>query len=250
MKVVLKINENQYKADLNSPLDISIPISNGEENPNCYYAKEVTFSTIRSGDFVGSVAEGGSVNYQELLITPHGNGTHTETYGHLVEDNDATISKLVNTVHCSAELISLTPRIVDGDRILVFDDFIKAIKYHTQAIIIRTLPNKNNKLTFNYSGTNPPFLDPKIAYWMNENSIQHLLVDLPSVDKEVDGGKLLAHCAFWGLPDTIRKESTITELVYIDNEISDGLYLLNIQLLNIKMDASPSRPILFKLNEC
>ena len=52
------------------------------------------------------------------------------------------------------------------------------------------------------------------------------LVDLPSVDREVDGGRLEAHHAFWGLPDNPRHHCTITELVYVPSNAPDGMYLL------------------------
>ena len=99
----------EYSADLSKPLDISIPINEGDNNPNCYYARDVSFTTIRSGNFIGSVKEGGSVNYQEITITPHGNGTHTETYGHLSSDEGATITSLIKQIHCVGQLISVAP---------------------------------------------------------------------------------------------------------------------------------------------
>jgi hypothetical protein len=75
----------------------------------------------------------------------------------------------------------------------------------------------------------------------------HLLLDLPSVDREEDGGRLAAHKAFWGLPEDPRPRATITELIYAPPEVADGTYLLNIQLAAFENDASPSRPILFPM---
>ena len=82
---------------------------------------------------------------------------------------------------------------------------------------------------------------------MVEQGVRHLLVDLPSVDREEDGGKLLAHKAFWQYPDNIRENCTITELIYADNIIKDGLYLLNIQIASFEIDVSPSKPVLYAL---
>jgi kynurenine formamidase len=39
------------------------------------------------------------------------------------------------------------------------------------------------------------------ALFLHESGIKHLLIDLPSVDKEKDEGKLLAHKAFWNVTD-------------------------------------------------
>ncbi len=41
--------------------------------------------------------------------------------------------------------------------------------------------------------------------------------------------------------------NTITEFALIDNLITDGFYLLSINILNIKLDASPSRPLIYPI---
>jgi hypothetical protein len=81
--------------------------------------------------------------------------------------------------------------------------------------------------------------------------IQHLLIDLPSVDKEKDEGKLLAHKAFWNVTDVndlnldARLEATITEMIYVPDNVADGSYLLNLQIASFENDASPSKPVLY-----
>ena len=72
-------------------------------------------------------------------------------------------------------------------------------------------------------------------------------MDLPSVDKERDNGELLCHHAFWNTSGTIRKEATITELVYVSNKNEDGMYVLNLQIAPFDNDASPSKPVLYKV---
>ena len=76
---------------------------------------------------------------------------------------------------------------------------------------------------------------------------KHLLVDLPSVDREEDGGKLLAHKAFWQYSDDIREDSTITEFIFVPDEVKDGPYLLNLQIISLEVDVSPSKPILYEI---
>lgn len=247
MKIELLHNHKKYEADFNQPIDISIPLKNGKENPNCYYATDVEFKTIRSGDFVGSVALGGSVNYREVRFTPHGNGTHTESFGHIIADETANINHLLPSFHFVAEVITLNISNSGEDEVLIVEDYNQKRKFKTEAVIIRSAPNSKDKLTRMYSGTNPPYLDHRITLKLKEEGVKHLLIDLPSLDKEVDGGALLAHKAFWNMPDQIRKDCTVTELIFVDNSIEDGIYLLNLQVLNIEIDASPSRPMLYKL---
>jgi arylformamidase len=74
-----------------------------------------------------------------------------------------------------------------------------------------------------------------------------LLIDLPSVDREKDDGELLAHRAFWNYPDNPRKNATITEFVFVKNDIKDGAYFLNLQMASFVNDASPSKPVLYEV---
>jgi arylformamidase len=116
-----------------------------------------------------------------------------------------------------------------------------------QALIIRTLPNLEEKKTKDYSGTNPPFLAPEAGEWLRTKEYTHLLVDLPSVDKEEDGGKLSVHRGFWDIPNKPRKDCTITELIWVPPHTADGLYLLNLQVSAWNTDAAPSRPVIYPM---
>ena len=123
----------------------------------------------------------------------------------------------------------------------------------SEAIVIRTLPNEASKKSLKYSNTNPPFLSEDAALFLRESGIQHLLIDLPSVDKEKDGGKLVAHKAFWNVTDVnhlnenARLNCTITEMIFVPKEVLDGNYVLNIQIASFENDASPSKPILYSI---
>ena len=74
-----------------------------------------------------------------------------------------------------------------------------------------------------------------------------------SVDKEHDEGKLVAHKAFWNVKDTVnlnadaRLNATITEMIYVSDEVKDGDYILNLQIASFENDASPSKPVLYKI---
>ncbi|MCH2217623.1 MAG: cyclase family protein, partial [Flavobacteriales bacterium] len=79
--------------------------------------------------------------------------------------------------------------------------------------------------------------------------IKHLLIDLPSVDKEKDDGLLLAHHGFWNTLGELRLDATITEFIYVPNSVEDGTYFLNLMVAPFENDASPSRPVLFTIKE-
>jgi kynurenine formamidase len=151
-------------------------------------------------------------------------------------------------------LISITPESIVDDLIITKFQIVSALEGKTpEAIVIRTLPNGTSKKHKNYSNTNPPYLSEDAATFIRESGIQHLLIDLPSVDREEDEGKLLAHKAFWNVKDVnnlntdARLNCTITEMIYVNNEVQDGSYILNLQIASFENDASPSKPVLYSL---
>ncbi len=247
---------HNYAFDPAVPLDISLPLAPGPDQVNCFWAEPVQFDTIRVGDFVGSVALGGSTNYQRVHLTPHGNGTHTECYGHISPDPNATLNQCLRRFLFVARLVSVAPRPQpNGDLIVTLADMQTALVQHggpdnaylPEALILRTLPNDSAKRQRQYSGTNPTYLEPALAEFLVAHEVQHLLLDLPSVDREEDGGALLAHHAFWRYPQQPRCGATITELIFVPDTVPDGLYLLNLQITSLELDASPSKPVLYRL---
>lgn len=250
MTIELEFGTKRYQANLLDSQDISLPIREGKDNPNCYWADPVVFETITSEKFIGSVKAGGSVNHQRLILSPHGNGTHTECYGHISSDG-ATINRQLNVFHFIAELITVDPvKTSTGDSVITKELLRDTFRFQgAEALIIRTLPNDVSKKTRQYSGTNPPYFQADALRFLNAHGIKHLLTDLPSLDREVDDGRLEAHKIFWGWPDFVRNSCTVTELIYADNTLPDDLYLVNLQIISLEMDASPSKPVLYKLTE-
>ena len=252
MIVHVSHREKILQADLNKPLDISIPLKEGSETVNCFYAPYMEAEPVVAGSFIGSTAKGGPVNFLNLRINPHGNGTHTECVGHIAKEQ-FFINRALKKFHFLAKLGSVFPtRTEEGDRVIFKEQLEGWLEPgEVEALVIRTLPNDPDKLRRHYSGTNPPYLHHEAVEYLVDLGIRHLLIDLPSVDREEDGGKLLAHRAFWKYPGVVeagRDECTITELIYVPNEIKDGLYLLQIQIASLEIDASPSKPVLYEID--
>jgi arylformamidase len=187
-----------YLADLSKPIDISIPLRTGETNVNAWYAAPVKIEPVRMGDWVGDVKQGGAVNFRTIFFNPHGNGTHTECVGH-ISTEDYTINQCLKKFFFIAELITILPdETSDGDQVITKQHIQNCLgDKRPEAIVIRTLDNHSSKINKHYSNTNPPYLHHEASEWIDRLGIDHLLIDLPSVDKEVDNGKLLAHHAFW-----------------------------------------------------
>ncbi|MFZ0598120.1 MAG: cyclase family protein, partial [Flavobacterium sp.] len=172
--------------------------------------------------------------------------------GHITNDF-YSINQSLKQFFFFAKLITVEPEKIGEDLVITKDHISASLNGKTEALIIRTLPNQKDKKSRKYSNTNPPYLSEEAAIFIRETEIQHLLIDLPSVDKEHDEGKLLAHKAFWNVKDTLnlnpdaRFNATITEMIFAANEIEDGDYILNIQIASFENDASPSKPILYKI---
>jgi kynurenine formamidase len=247
------IIDNKYKIDLSKPIDISIPLSNTDKNPIAWYIEKPVIEPVQFGDWIGKVSKGSSTNFNNIFFNPHGHGTHTECLGHITREF-YSINQCLKKFFFQAELISIEPENIEDDLVITKSLIEKALQGKSpEAIIIRTIPNNDFKKNKNYSHTNPPYLDEAAAIYIRNLGIQHLLIDLPSVDREEDEGKLLAHKAFWNVNDVTilnedaRLECTITEMIFVSDGIEDGSYLLNLQIASFENDASPSKPILYKI---
>lgn len=247
MKARFYLEEKEYLVDLNKPLDISIPLVSDQEGPNCFYAPKFSTDPVISGDFIGDTTQGGLVNFFNVKINPHGNGTHTECVGH-ISTKAQKLRDCMQRYLFMSSLISVDPiKIHNGDKLItkeMIEEEIEKIGF-SEALIIRSRPNDLEKLSKNYSGSNPTYFDPDAISYMLDNGVCHLLTDLPSVDREEDDGKLLSHKRFWGYPDEISLHRTITELIFVDDNITDGKYILNIMVGDYDLDVSPSKPILY-----
>lgn len=248
MQAEITYKNKKFIVDFNNPMDISIPLRTGNTNPNAFGINPPLFEPLRFGNYVASVAEGSSVNCENIFINAHGNGTHTECVGH-ISNTRITINSVLKQFVFLAQLISVKPTPIGADYWITLDSIQSQLNPQADAIILRTLPNTDAKLTQMYSGNNPAFIQPELCAYLHQNKIKHLLVDLPSVDKEEDGGKVAAHRAFWNYPENPVLDSTITEMIYVPNSITDNLYLLNLQIASLETDASPSKPILYKIND-
>ncbi len=237
-----------YKVDLYQPIDISIPLSSDKNCTSAWYVESMKIEAVTNGNWIGDVNKGGSVNFRNITFNPHGNGTHTECVGHISKEF-VTINQCLKQFMFLSEVVTILPTQLDNGDYVITKKQLEIVLENTkpEAVIIRTLSNGLNKLTMQYSNTNPPYILEEGIHFLNEIGVQHLLIDMPSIDRENDEGKLLAHHAFWQYPNNTQFHKTITEFIYVPNEIDDGTYILNLQIASFENDASPSKPILYKI---
>ncbi len=247
MKAIIEYNSRKIQIDVSKPIDISIAIDAQSQNVNAWYIDDPKIKPEKFDDKEVSVANGAVVNFNSIHFNPHSHITHTECVGHITEEVHSVNQNLKHFFHLS-EVITVVPIKKDGDFVIATKQLKMALRNKKRdAVIIRTLPNLEDKKSARYSNTNPTYLLEEAAIFLREKGIKHLLIDLPSVDKEKDKGKLLAHNAFWNTAGDIRMDATITEFIYVPNEVEDGEYLLNLMIAPFENDATPSKPILYKL---
>ena len=247
MLATIQIKSRKIKIDLSKPLDISMPMRGSVKNVNAWYINEPKIEPVKIDQWVASVKEGAAINFNNISFNPHAHGTHTESVGHITE-KFYSINKCLKRFMFTAEVITVAPEVVGEDKVISKKQIQYLLKRKSpEALVIRTMPNTKDKKSRQYSHTNWPYLTEEAAQFLKEKGILHLLIDLPSIDKEKDEGKLLAHKAFWDVNGEIRTNATITELIYVPNKVEDGSYILNLQIAPIENDATPSKPVLYKI---
>lgn len=249
MIATIQYNSRKLQIDLNHPLDISMPLRASKSNVNAWYVDEPKIEPVKDGEWVASVKEGACINFNNISFNPHAHGTHTECVGHITEKVHS-INDNLKRFFFLAEVITVAPERLNGDWVISKKQIQFALgNKKRDAVVIRTMPNTRDKLSRQYSNTNPTYLLQDAAVYLREKGVKHLLIDLPSIDKENDDCELLAHNAFWNTNGKLRMDATITEFIYVSNKVDDGAYFLNLQIAPFENDASPSKPILYKIIE-
>jgi arylformamidase len=69
MTTTIYYNQNPYTADLLKPIDISVSICN--KGVTAWNVPNMEISPVVSGDWIGDVNKGSSVNFNNILFNPH-----------------------------------------------------------------------------------------------------------------------------------------------------------------------------------
>ncbi len=268
MTAAFKFNDLHYNIDLTDPIDVSIPLRFDGPQPRAFGVGMATAEEL------GDTREDSSVNFERYTLVPHCNGTHTECVGHITH-NRISVRSCLQDAFMHAVLLSVEPESETtdsysagseaGDRLITCGALEQALSSTTKeassgqsglplVLIVRTLPNDEAKLTADYGDGNiSPYFTTEAMRLIVDSGFMHLLVDMPSIDRLFDGGHLSNHRIFWNIEagsfevnEKTRIGSTITEMIYVPNEVPDGEYLLNLQIAPFESDAAPSRPILFE----
>ncbi|MDP6570845.1 MAG: cyclase family protein [Candidatus Marinimicrobia bacterium] len=268
MQLTLIHNEHKFTIDSKQSIDISIPYNFNGEQPNFYDVDKGRLSPLKTDEQSWSVAHGASCNVPEISMNIHCTGTHTESVGHLLK-NPGNIGSILTDTFIPTLLVTAEPHKfelynesyhypVQNDEVVISFDSIKLqiekyIDFSPTALIIRTIPNNDNKKSLRFNASPPPFFTNDALQYIAQLGIHHLIVDIPSVDRMSDDGILGNHRIFWGDGKNPQcdvnsdSKKTITEMAFIPNSVEDGIYFVNIQIPHFVCDAAPSRPLLFPI---
>jgi arylformamidase len=262
------IGARELEVDLAQPLSLAVALEFEGAQPRHFGAPPASAHAWAVPGFAGAVAAGAGCNCEVISLIPHCNGTHTECVGHLTRERlDA--HRVIPAGLIPALLLSVAPEPAadgtedsvpaprQGDTLITrraLEGAWRETPFTPQALAIRTLPNERAKRTRDYSGATPPYLSRQAAQFLVARGIWHLIVDVPSIDRAHDEGRLTAHRIFFGLPaDSVqlaaaqRAAATVTEFAFMPDEASDGAYLAELQAPALGGDAVPSRPLLYRL---
>ena len=262
IKVNVEIDGQEFAANVDDPIDIAIPQTFGANQPSFFGADPAKMEPVKIGSFVGDTRSGGSCNVASLTVIPHCNGTHTEGIGHISRDA-VYVNSSSQPLLIPATLVTVIPepRQVTSETVskrsepkdLVITERCLSRRMagmrpaFLDALIIRTLPNSPEKKSRNYDEEPAPYFSLEAMLLINNLSVSHLLVDIPSIDRSNDS-LMPNHRAFWGETNSNRgKLKTITEMVFVDSHVRDASYLLSLQFPSFSSDAAPSRPMLARL---
>jgi arylformamidase len=242
--------------DFDAATSLALPLEFNASQPQHFGAPAATSAAFRAGSFEGEVSRGASCNCQRITLIPHCNGTHTESVCHLTVAQ-RPLYDIIPSAPIPALLLTLAPAPQadsgedslpapqGGDRLITRSALIKAWRDVTpapRALLLRTGTH--------WSDPAPPFLSRQLAQELVTRGIEHLVTDLPSVDRLADEGRLTAHRVFFGLPAgstdlaaAVRAHCSITELATFPAQLTDGPCALQLQIPMFSGDAVPSRPL-------
>ena len=204
-------------------MDLSIRNDFSGNAPIFYGSEQPKANALRSNDFIGDIKEGGSCNVPVVTLDIHCTGTHTESIAHVI-DSEEKISDvcpygmipawLTSVELCEANDTNESYHCDIASNLLITKkELQKNILESYSALIIRTLPNYDSKKTRDY--------DVKPAPFFTNDAIDHIRF--------------------------FKQGKTISELLFIPNDLKDGFGFLQIQIPNWGLDAAPSRPIFYSI---
>ncbi len=227
------------------------------KTPNAFHLPTPRTSTLEvKNQLTGDVDRGGTCNVDVLSYVPHGL-THLETSAHVLgpKVQPPTVIDIPQEYFSGLVYLIDLSRLKAGPGDQIPAAAIKpTLEKNALPITMLAIKTRASRLSQHYDFSGEKFLSlsPEAAQLIHDyrftapppskgknkekkkivSQIQGLIVDLPSLDAESDGGKLLAHRRFFGLPDTgteaeDKEKRFAVELAWFE-QLSEGYYYATI----------------------
>ncbi|MFC1564588.1 cyclase family protein [candidate division KSB1 bacterium] len=215
-----------------------------------------------SGQFTGDVDRGGVCNVEVISSAAH-NLTHIETSAHVLSygSDPFTVDEIPpENLSGLLYLIDLTDIPAEAGRAIEWSDIKERLDGLTLPVTMLAIKTGSSLMEedHNFSGEDFLCLSPEAAEGINNfrimvNRIGCLILDLPSIDRENDEGKLLAHRKYFGIPETGHsgadtEKRALVELAYFSG-LDEGYYYAVITPARFQTNAVTTGITFWKLNE-
>ncbi|HEY6565284.1 MAG TPA: cyclase family protein, partial [Pirellulaceae bacterium] len=213
-EIVFSAGAARWKIRVSDAVSLAVSMDFERRQPSLFGVPLARCGPLRVGSFIGSVSQGGSCNVDVVqALIPHCQGTHTESVGHIVSEAVA-IGRVCLSPLLLAQVVSVTPMssgthvdsyrppIEADDRVISAKSLNAAMTAlptwstgdespRISALIVRTLPNSEQKRHTVYAVTDcVPYFSVEAMDRIDELGFDHLLTDLPSIDRLNDSGWL------------------------------------------------------------
>lgn len=262
--------------DLGAPVSLARAVRFDGGGPRHFGAPAARTRPYAAPGFSGAVRSGASCNCATIELTPHCNGTHTESVAHLVAEPldvcDLVPLGLMPALVVSVKSVDASTTDEDSDpppqrgdqlltRAALLAGWPTALPFAPRALVLRSeSPDTDGEAQGDREAPDAPeasterYLSRQLVRELVARGIEHLVVDLASIDRGHDGGRLCGHRLFFGLPpgsirlaEATRRDCTVTEYARIPATLADGPCALQLTLPRLAGDAVPSRPLAFRL---
>ena len=265
MKLAFSVLDQRWQADEQASVDATLAFDPTLSAGRAFGLRATSVEAVEiGGGRTLRVSEGAAVDCADIALNPHGGGTHVECVGHIVADR-WTLSDVALPGMLAATLLDVGVETLQDsgehaggrgaptDRVITARSLQQAFANvgeagFDQAIAIRTDVATALPAHADWSGSNPPYPTAEAMRWLSSLPAQLLVLDLPSLDREDDGGTTPNHRAWWGLGDGARRlegvrwrARLVVELARFPLQAVAGPWLLRVDVAPIASDAAPAR---------
>lgn len=266
MRIRLEMDQASWSVDLERAVSCAIEQRFDAHQPSAFGLPAARSAPSQLNGWVGDLSAGSPVRCHTVTLTPHDNGTHTESARHIGLEAPSpaqcvgaglfpcALLRVEPTALVDSRESVRTPMAEEGDAVVTSASLQAAaarvgLRALPPALLIALQPPDATRASKRW-GADTPYLTREAVVWLAESGVTHLLLELPSIDRLHDGGWVDNHRLWWSHPAPPTAEPTqrtITEMVSVPPSANEGLWLLHLSVAPWDEDAAPSHPWLLPL---